>query len=320
MIYKVGTCSPSDPALRLAVEIILGGGIVAVPTETVYGLAANALDEAAVRKVFLAKGRPFIDPLIAHVPDFSALEKIAVPNGSARRLAEAFCPGPITFVLEKRACVPDVVSAGRPTVAVRIPSHPVMRAFMEMAGVPISAPSANPFGYVSPTRAEHVEAQLGSKVGAVLDGGPCECGVESTIVMLSDESNPMLLRPGPVPRSEIERVLGRRLADPKDKNPAHPQAPGMLKTHYSPLASVELFDKPRNFGGGCAVIYASRPDSPGPDEFWLSESGDDAEAARNLFSLMRALDGKYSKIFCQRLTSGALAEAVNDRLSRAAAK
>ncbi|MBO6103190.1 MAG: threonylcarbamoyl-AMP synthase, partial [Opitutales bacterium] len=214
-------------SLKQAAEIILRGGIVAIPTETVYGLAANALNPDAVRKIFEAKGRPFIDPLIAHVLNFGLLEEIAEANFSAKKLAEAFCPGPITFVLPKKPCVPDIVSAGRPTVAVRMPSHPVMRAFMEEVKVPLSAPSANPFGYVSPTTAEHVESQLGRKIDAVIDGGPCACGVESTIVMLADESRPMLLRPGPIPREDIEKVLGKKLIDPKDKNPAHPTAPGI---------------------------------------------------------------------------------------------
>ena len=306
--------------LQKAADIILAGGIVAVPTETVYGLAANALDAGAVRKIFIAKGRPFIDPLIAHVFDFSFLEKIAEPNDSARRLYEAFCPGPITFVLNKKPCVPGIVSAGRPTVAVRIPSHKIMREFMEIVGVPLSAPSANPFGYVSPTKAEHVEAQLGDKIDAIIDGGSCECGVESTIVMLSDEANPMLLRPGPIPRGQIEEVLGKKLIDPKDKNPAHPSAPGMLKTHYSPRAQVVLFDDFCGGEEGAARVFFTRPANPQKGDFWLSEISDPKEAARDLFGLLRVLDSSYKKIFCQRLPNDGVGEAVNDRLSRAAAK
>ncbi|MBO7521175.1 MAG: threonylcarbamoyl-AMP synthase [Opitutales bacterium] len=306
--------------LKKAADIILAGGIVAVPTETVYGLAANALDADAVRKIFTAKGRPFIDPLIVHVSDFGRLEKIAEPNGSARRLYEAFCPGPITFVLNKKPCVPGIVSAGKPTVAVRIPSHKIMREFMEIAGVPLSAPSANPFGYVSPTKAEHVESQLGDKIDAVIDGGCCECGVESTIVMLADESRPMLLRPGPVPRAQIEEVLGKKLIDPKDKNPAHPAAPGMLKTHYSPRAKVVLFGDSCECEEGAARVFFTRPEAPQKGDFWLSENSDLKEAARNLFDLLRRLDSSYKKIYCQRLPNDGIGEAVNDRLGRAAAK
>ena len=309
-----------ERSLEEAARIILDGGIVAIPTETVYGLAANALNPDAVRKIFTAKGRPFIDPLICHVPDFESLEKIAVANASARRLAEAFSPGPLTFVLPKRPKVPDIVSAGMPTVAVRIPKHPMMRKFLKLVGVPLSAPSANPFGYVSPTRAEHVAAQLGGRVDMILDGGPCECGVESTIVMLTDEKRPTLLRPGPVSRAEIESALGLEVANPKDKNPAHPEAPGMLKSHYSPHARLSLFETRPQAVEGAATVYFKRPQSPAENEFWLSESGDPAEAARNLFDLIRKLDAKYGMIFCQRLPNDGVGEAVNDRLGRAANK
>ena len=310
--------SESDTSkLRAAAQIIADGGIVAIPTETVYGLAANALDAEAVRKIFIAKGRPFIDPLICHVSDFAALEEIALPNDSARKLAEKFSPGPITFVLPKRANVPDIVSAGLPTVAVRIPRHPLMREFLKLVSVPLSAPSANPFGYVSPTRAEHVQAQLGDKIDMILDGGQCDCGVESTIIMLVDEEHPMLLRPGPISRVQIEEVLGRSVEDPKDKNPAHPDAPGMLKSHYSPKSTLSLFEGNAPRTQDAAVIFFQRPDSPTENEFWLSESGEAAEAAHNLFDLLRKLDGKFSQIFCEKLPADGIGEAVNDRLLRA---
>lgn len=312
-----------EESLSKAASMILSGGIVGVPTETVYGLAANALNPDAVRKIFEAKGRPFIDPLIAHVYDFSKLEEIAIANDSARKLYQAFCPGAITFVLPKKECIPDIVSAGKPTVAVRIPSHPVMREFMKKVGVPLSAPSANPFGYVSPTTAEHVESQLGDRIDAVIDGGICDCGVESTIVMLTDEDRPMLLRPGPVAREQIEKVLGKKLIDPKDKNPAHPTAPGMLKSHYAPKAKLHLFENEselKDIPEGSAVIYFARPKSPKKDEFWLSEKSDMNEAARNLFALIRSLDKTYSTIFCQKLENVGIGEAVNDRLGRAKTK
>lgn len=307
--------------LQTAADIIKSGGIVGVPTETVYGLAANALNATAVRKIFEAKGRPFIDPLIAHVHSFAELEKIAEANPQARKLAEAFSPGPITYVLPKKPCVPDIVSAGMPTVAVRIPVHPVMQEFMRIVGVPLSAPSANPFGYVSPTTAEHVMAQLGAKIDAVIDGGQCDCGVESTIVSLTNPQKPVLLRPGPIARELIEEVLKCEVAYPKDKNPAIPEAPGMLKSHYSPRAKVVLFDDvlPK-FEAGAAVIYFARPKNPQADEFWLSEDGNVKEGARNLFSLLRLLDTNFKKIYCQRFPNNGVGEAANDRLSRAAAK
>lgn len=307
--------------LEKAAQIILRGGIVAVPTETVYGLAANALNPDAVRKIFIAKGRPFIDPLIAHVYSFAELEDIAVPNEQARVLAKAFSPGPITYVLPKRPCVPDIVSAGMPTVAVRIPAHEVMREFLKIVKRPLSAPSANPFGYVSPTTSAHVLAQLGGKIDAVIEGGACECGVESTIIMLTNPDKPMLLRPGPISKAQIEEVLGREVYYPKDKNPAQPEAPGMLKSHYSPRAKVILFDsKQADFEDGAALVYFARPQDPQENEFWLSEAGDVAEGARNLFALLRSLDGKYKKIYCQRFPNYGVGEAANDRLQRAAAK
>lgn len=307
--------------LQRAAQIIREGGLVAVPTETVYGLAANALNPEAVRKIFVAKGRPFIDPLISHVYDFSELEKIAEPNDLARKLADVFSPGPITYVLPKKPCIPDIVSAGMPTVAVRIPAHRVMRNFLKIVGLPLSAPSANPFGYVSPTTSQHVLDQLGNKIDAVIEGGACECGVESTIIMLTDPERPTLLRPGPISRDRLEEVLGREVFYPKDKNPAQPDAPGMLKSHYSPRAKVELFgDVAPSVSERAAVVYFARPDNPKRDEFWLSEGGTVEEGARNLFALLRALDGKYEKIYCQRFPNKGVGEAANDRLSRAAAK
>mgnify|MGYP003348533482 FL=1 len=183
------------------------GEIVGVPTETVYGLAANALDAVACRKIFRAKGRPTTDPLIVHLPSAHDLAGVAVPNAAAYRLAAAFWPGPLTIVLPKRAVVPDIVSAGLPSVAVRVPAHPLFRRLLRLAEVPLAAPSANPFGYVSPTAAEHVRAGLGQKVRVILDGGPCAVGLESTIVDLRDPAKPRLLRPGAVTRAQLERVL-----------------------------------------------------------------------------------------------------------------
>lgn len=320
MVKKVANPKDNPQALLDAARIIAEGGLVAIPTETVYGLAANAFDQEAVRKIFLAKGRPFIDPLICHVPNLESLEKIATINGSARKLAAAFSPGPITYVLKKKPEIPDIVSAGMPTVAVRIPAHPLMQEFLKLVKVPLSAPSANPFGYVSPTRAEHVEAQLGEKVDMILDGGQCECGVESTIVMLTDENRPMLLRPGPISRRQIEEVLGQKLEDPKDKNPAHPQAPGMLKSHYSPKAKLFTFEVSSPSSENDAIIFFKRPALPRKNEYWLSESGNPNEAARNLFDLLRKLDTKYTRIFCQTLPNNGVGEAVNDRLNRASQK
>lgn len=308
--------------INAAADFILSGGIGGVPTETVYGLAADATNETAVRKIFAAKGRPFIDPLIVHVSDMAMAESVAKFNKDARLLAEKFWPGPLTMILPRKKIVGDIVTAGLDTVAVRMPSHPIMRELIKTAGKPIAAPSANPFGYVSPTKAEHVREQLGDKIDFVLDGGECKCGVESTIVLMTSAPK-KLLRPGPVDALEIEKALGEEIDKSPKKNEAHPQAPGMLKTHYSPKSRLTLFDSeseiPADFQG--EIIFFKRPDSPRKNSYWLSESGDVKDAARNLFALLRALD-KTSKFgfYCQRAPNVGVGVAVNDRLSRAETK
>ncbi len=311
----------SQPPQELleAADFILRGGIGAVPTETVYGLAANALNPSAVRRIFEAKGRPFIDPLIVHVSDMEMARAAAHFTPEALKLAEHFWPGPFTLVLKRKDAIPDIVSAGLDTVALRMPSHPMTRALINACSVPIAAPSANPFGYISPTLAEHVREQLGNKIDFILDGGPCKCGVESTILMATCE--PMkLLRAGPIAPAEIERVLGRPIDKNPKKNEAHPEAPGMLKSHYSPRSKLSLFDLPEEipeaFKG--EIIFLKRPEHPRKNEYWLSESGDEAEMAHNLFALLRSLD-KFAKngIYCQRPRADGIGLAVLDRLTRA---
>ncbi len=308
--------------IDLAVDFILSGGIVGVPTETVYGLAADATNEVAVRKIFTAKGRPFIDPLIVHVCDIEMAEKVADFTEDAKKLAKAFWAGPLTMILPKKESIGDIVTAGHSTVAVRMPSHPIMSELIRKSGKPIAAPSANPFGYVSPTRAEHVSEQLGEKINFVLDGGECSCGVESTIISMVS-SPKKLLRPGPISSEEIEKVLGEEIDKTPKKNEAHPQAPGMLKSHYSPKSRLTLFDDeseiPADFNGD--VIFFKRPQAPLDNQYWLSENGDCAEAARNLFALIRKLD-KMSKreMFCQRAPNSGVGVAINDRLARAETK
>lgn len=316
---KVASTDNINNVARLISEGKIGG----VPTETVYGLAANALNEDAVRKIFQAKSRPFIDPLIVHVCDMQMAESVAEFSDDARKLANAFWPGPITMILPRKACVPDIVTAGMDTVAVRMPSHKMMRELIKKANLPIAAPSANPFGYVSPTKAEHVIEQLGDKIDFVLDGGDCECGVESTIVMLTS-SPKKLLRPGPIKASDIEYVLGEEIDRNPKKNEAHPQAPGMLKSHYSPKAKLTLFcdvaEIPADFSG--EIVFLKRPENPQKNHYWLSESGDAKDVQKNLFSLIRSLD-KISKngIYCQKPNSTDDAWlAVIDRLGRASAK
>lgn len=324
---------PDEAGLTRAAELLRAGGIVAVPTETVYGLAANALDERAVRKIFEAKGRPFIDPLIVHVADLAMAESVAEPSPALARLAERFWPGPLTVVLRKRPCVPDLVTAGEPTVAVRMPAHPVMRALIARCGFPLAAPSANPFGYVSPTTAGHVRDSLGERAPDIIDGGPCAHGVESTIVHLADPAGARLLRPGPVTREQLEDALGVPvLAAPSlmDQKAAQP-APGMLDRHYSPNTPLILrtagsaASVPQGIPGRVAVVHQARPSErphpPGAEHFWFSENGAPEEVARTLFALLRHLDTQgFAVILAEAAPPGGLGDAINDRLRRAAAK
>jgi L-threonylcarbamoyladenylate synthase len=231
-IYRGSPRNLAALARRLRV-----GELVAVPTETVYGLAADAGNARACRAIFRAKGRPATDPLIVHIHSMAELGELAVPNTPARLLAAAFWPGPLTLVLPKRASVPDVVTAGRRSVAIRMPRHPLLRRLLKLTGRPLAAPSANPFGYVSPTTAEHVRSGLGRRIGHILDGGPARVGLESTIVDLRDPKAPRLLRPGMITRRQIEKVLRCKLAglSGRSAKPGAAQiAPGQLARHYSP--------------------------------------------------------------------------------------
>ena len=230
-----------EAAVAVAARILAEGGLVAFPTETVYGLGADATNPAAVARIYQAKGRPAFNPLIAHVGDIAAAQAIARFDAAATALAEAFWPGPLTLVLPKaHACaVADLATAGLDTVAIRIPAHPVAREILRMFGGPVVAPSANISGHVSPTTAAHVQSDLAGRIDLIVDGGPVAVGVESTVVGCFDE--PMLLRPGGVPRAEIERVLGRALVQPPadaGTDNVQPLAPGMLTSHYAPRARV----------------------------------------------------------------------------------
>jgi len=301
------------------------GELVAVPTETVYGLAANALDARACRKIFRAKGRPLHDPLIVHLPSVAQLSLVAEPSSAALKLARHFWPGPLTLVLPKKAVVPAIVSAGRPSVAVRVPAHPLFRRLLRLAGVPLAAPSANPFGYVSPTTAGHVRDGLGRKIRDILDGGPSGIGLESTIVDLRDARRPRILRPGAITREEVARVLGCAVgAAPVAKPSAGAQlAPGLLARHYSPRTRVKLAlrlgtaDNPRH-----AYIYLRRPPGPRRDNvFWLDPRGRLRGAARRLFATLRAVDQQgFAAMHVELAAGDGLAVAINDRLRRAAAR
>ena len=331
------TAAQSD--ITRAGTLLRAGELVAVPTETVYGLAANAFCEDAVRRIFSAKGRPFIDPLIVHVHSLEQAETLAdISHPFVKKLAEAFWPGPLTLVLPKKKCVPAIVTAGEPTVAVRMPAHPLMRSILRECGLPLAAPSANPFGYVSPTAAQHVQDSLGERISWILDGGSCDCGVESTIVFVAD--TPRLLRPGVITREDLERVLGVPVEDSKghleklaeEKTESAQLAPGMLKKHYSPRVPVTLFDTGTipevDTGVPAAVVFQARPDFTVSEKFagstqvfWLSEDGNQAEVARAVFALLRHLDEEsFASIFIEKSPDCGIGIAVNDRLSRAAAK
>ncbi|HZP71190.1 MAG TPA: L-threonylcarbamoyladenylate synthase [Pseudolabrys sp.] len=304
-------------AIETAARCLAAGGLVAFPTETVYGLGADAANGEAVARLYAAKGRPAFNPLIAHVADADTARRTGTFTDAAAKLAAAFWPGPLTLVLARHPhCrVADLALAGLDTVAVRVPAHPVAHALLNAFGGPIVAPSANRSGHVSPTSAAHVLADLRGRIDLIVDGGPCTVGVESTIV--SCVGIPALLRPGGVPREAIERALGCTLAAPPatDESPA---APGMLASHYAPKASLRL-DADRPQPGEALLAFGTAPQFTGPT-LNLSPRGDLIEAAANLFSHLRALDASgATRIAVMKVPHGGLGEAINDRLRRAAA-
>lgn len=297
-----------------AADLLRAGVLVAIPTETVYGLAADARNDRAVAAIYAAKNRPAFNPLIVHLPDLAAVARLAVLTPEAERLAAAFWPGPLTLVLPLRpdAGLSPLVTAGLDTVAIRLPAHPVARALLAQAGIPVAAPSANPSGRVSPTRAEHVLAGLSGRIAAVLDGGPCAVGVESTILAL--DGPPALLRPGGVAVEAIEAALGAPLLMPGD--PSTPKAPGQLASHYAPEARVRL-NATRARQGEVLVGFGNIA-----GHLTLSASGDLLEAAANLFHFLReadALAGPGGAIAFAPVPETGLGRAINDRLRRAAA-
>lgn len=315
---------PADQtAVAEAARCLAQGGLVAFPTETVYGLGADATHPEAIARLYRAKGRPSFNPLIAHIHDLAGAERIARFDATARKLAEAFWPGPLTLVLPKTpdCAVADLATAGLDTVAVRMPVHPVARDILRALGHPIVAPSANRSGHVSPTAAAHVAGDLDGRIDLIVDGGPVPVGIESTIVGCFDP--PLLLRPGGLPRGAIEQLLGHPLRRPQPRPDAagQPMAPGMLASHYAPRTPVRLdathvepgetllaFGPVTLSGHGVAARILN-----------LSERGDLTEAAANLFSHLRALDtvGAHA-IAVMPVPDHDLGEAINDRLRRAA--
>jgi L-threonylcarbamoyladenylate synthase len=298
--------------IALAAEILGQGGLVAIPTETVYGLAADAANGEAVARLYAAKGRPRFNPLIAHVASIDMAEREAVLEGDARRLAGAFWPGPLTMVLPWRTegTVCDLARAGLSTVALRWPKHSAARALIAAFGRPLVAPSANRSGHVSPTRAAHVAADLGDRIDLILDGGSCEIGVESTIIDLT-ESAPRLLRPGGIPTNDLETALGRPLLLPQSDGPI--SAPGQLKSHYAPRAVLRLNAEAPEPGEAFIAFGPSPHQSVN-----LSPDGDLVEAAARLFAVLRLLDTQFERIAVAPIPEMGLGEAINDRLRRAA--
>ncbi|MCB0650885.1 MAG: threonylcarbamoyl-AMP synthase [Saprospiraceae bacterium] len=309
--------------IQQAKFLLRKGEVVGIPTETVYGLAANAFDEMAVAKIFAVKNRPSFDPLILHTSSLESMDEFVmeIPE-KARRLAASFMPGPLTLLLPKKAIVPDIVTSGLPRVAIRIPFHPLTLELLRTLDFPLAAPSANPFGYISPTTAQHVADQLGHKIPYILDGGPCHVGMESTILGF-EEGVPTIFRKGGLAIEAIEKIIGP--VQVKEHSSSNPASPGMLESHYAPGCPVFIGNLPelieQHKGKRMGVItFKDHYAEIGKDLLIvLSEKGDFTEAARHLFSGMRQLDRqKPDIILAELLPEKELGRAINDRLRRAA--
>jgi L-threonylcarbamoyladenylate synthase len=306
--------------IEAGVKVIKEGGLTAFPTETVYGLGADALNAEAVRKIFIAKKRPYQDPLISHVASIDQAANLVkeIPE-TAKKLMDAFWPGPLTLVLPKHPRVPDIVSAGNPTVAVRMPHNRIARMLIERSGTPIAAPSANSFGKTSPTTAKHVIDQLHGRFDAIIDGGACRVGVESTVLSLVSQT-PVLLRPGGVTIEEIEQVVGPIEIDSGKKH-EHFDSPGMFPSHYAPNTPMIVVDDPQQYRHerhiAIMLFHPPRVEYAGT-VFMLSQTGSDSEAAAGLYRTMREIDeGQYRLIVAERLPQKGMGIAVNDRMGRA---
>lgn len=304
-----------DVTISEAAERLRSGDIVAFPTETVYGLGADATNAAAVAKIFAAKGRPDFNPLISHIAKLAQLDGLVLADERARRLAAAFWPGALTLVLPRAPGCPvvDSVSAGLPSLALRMPAHPLARDLLHRVGKPVAAPSANRSGHVSPSTAQHVRDSLGPEI-AVLDGGPCPVGLESTVIGLTGAA-PMLLRPGGIAAEEIEQALGVTLGRPTD---ARLESPGMLLKHYAPRLPVRLNATAPQENEGLLSFGAALPGFAAV--YPLSEAGDLAEAASRLYAGLHHLDRQpgLAGIAVMPVPDHGLGAAINDRLTRAA--
>jgi L-threonylcarbamoyladenylate synthase len=318
VVTKTRLIKAAEGGAAAADQCLAAGGLVAFPTETVYGLGADATNGQAVARLYEAKGRPAFNPLIAHLPDREAARKLAVFNADAETLAAAFWPGPLTLVLPRRPDCPvsELATAGLDTIAIRVPNHALARDILRAFGKPIVAPSANLSGHVSPTSAAHVAADLDGRIDLIVDGGPAPVGIESTIVACLDQ--PMILRPGGLSRDAIAAALRRDLAQPVETTDETPLAPGMLESHYAPRTRLRL--NATRVEPGEVLLAFGTPLPGAAATLNLSEPGDIAEAAANLFGHLRRLDAMRAPSICvMRIPSAGLGEAINDRLRRAAA-
>lgn len=305
--------------IEKAKAILSRGDLVAIPTETVYGLAANALNAEAVAKIFATKNRPTFDPLIVHVPDLESVDFYVDEFPlKAQKIASLNWPGPLTLVLKKKRVIPDIVTAGMPTVGIRCPDHILSRQLLRELPFPLAAPSANPFGYVSPTRADHVNEQLGDKIDYILDGGPCTLGIESTIIGFDGES-PTVYRLGALSIEKIESLIGKVQVNLNASS--NPKAPGQLRSHYAPRKRLILGDLDellQKYPAHCSGILSFKTDYHSPHQVILSPSGSLEEAAKNLFSALRTLDKLDVEIVLAELVPDTgVGRAINDRLRRA---
>ncbi len=307
--------------LARAKDLLTQGELVAIPTETVYGLAGNALNADAVARIFEVKERPSFDPLIVHVPSISSISlyTTSIPNKAAL-LAAKFWPGPLTLLLPKKNIIPSLVTSGLDTVGLRCPNHPITRALLQQLPFPLAAPSANPFGYISPTSAMHVNAQLGNRIPYILDGGPCEVGIESTIVGFEGD-HVIIHRLGGIAVEQIEEVVGAVTV--RIHSTSNPQAPGQLASHYAPRKPLILGSLPAllNVHAHQRVgVLSFQTDYQQSHQCVLSRSGSLREAAQQLFTALRELDEKdVELILAERVPDVGLGRAINDRLQRAAA-
>lgn len=310
--------------IDLAIELLNEGEVIGIPTETVYGLAGNALNTEAVAKIFEVKNRPSFDPLIIHTNSIERFKDyINTIDERAYALAEKFMPGPLTLLLPRKDIIPDLVTSGLENVAIRIPQHPLTLELLAKLDFPLAAPSANPFGYISPTNANHVNDQLGDKIKYILDGGDCLIGIESTIVGFVDDEA-VIYRKGGLSIEEIEAVVGKvNLVEHSSSNPL---APGMLKSHYAPKKKLILLDRDQaiNLNGkkiGYLGFQHYHPDIPAENQLLLSPNGDFREAAKHLFAYMRQLDAmEVDTIYTELLPEKDLGRAINDRIRRATVK